>query len=655
MKNKTVLKISALFSVLFLLFSSFTVYGEPNNSSITDAIYKIIDFEKSDSTYKNSYIFNTDFLKNAQEHDSIRLLVSLSRFGYEDNYKGYGAILKDTVVRSYKTFDKLSPDKSTPWHIISMGLMACGINPQDIKSENGTIDLIKDGIWARNKKTPLEKDGPEALMRGLITMDAYTTLIPDNANPNYDRNVLIQTIMTYQKENGNFSTSSVISDPEITATAVTALAPYQHLDTVFGYTRISDKRKYSNTVGDIIYKALEYLSLNQSEDGSFSDFGKDNVRITSRTLIALCSLGIDPLSDARFIKNDNTLVSALLSLQNEDGSVSGNSEEKRVKADTVYALEALVAYNRFLNGETSLYNFTDCNFSDISKSTTKPDLKRAYEYYVLSDTFSSVDSYEYLVMLIDWAESSELSEEDSLYLDGLKEKATTLYNKKIKLNELNEQGKELSAPQTVLGSKNSHAINLFIKQYNSLSVYDKQKITSYGSVIEKKSSVRSKTTAGYVLTITIGIILIALILFLAVFFIRSTPVWDYIYMKFFGSMGMVEDDEFEDDEFDMNFDTAFFVESGDEAPLPYVGNDDFFRYGDPGDIAEVDEEIPYIENDEFLDFISRDKNGEDSEDEIEVIQSDEQQLPYVNNDEFFEYDYPTEDMAVDQDDDFKIY
>ena len=157
MKNK----LFSLFFVFILIFSSFYVSAEPQDTAIplpvSDAIYRITDFVKSDSTYKSSYIFNADFLKKALEHDSIRLLVSLSRFGYKENYNGYGAVLKDAVIKSYKTFDKLSPDKSTPWHIISMGLMACGINPQDIAGQNGKIDLIKTESGEEAKRLLLKK------------------------------------------------------------------------------------------------------------------------------------------------------------------------------------------------------------------------------------------------------------------------------------------------------------------------------------------------------------------------------------------------------------------------------------------------------------------------------------------------------------------
>lgn len=576
MKNKMLYKISVVFSVFLFVFFSFTVYGEPITENISSAIYKIIDYEKSSDLYKNSCIFNAEYLKDADNQTSLAFLTALSRFGYKDDYYAYGAVLKDGVIRSYRTTDKLSSDKVTPWHTISIGLMACGINPQDIKTENGTIDLIKDGVWARSKQTPLEKDGPESLMRGLVLLDAYTTMIPEDASPSYDRNSLIEKIMTYQNEDGSFKTTSVMSDREITAMAVIALAPYQNLDTVFSYTRISDKKEKEDTVGSILYRALQYLSVDQTEDGSFENSGKDNVSVTSKVITALCSLGIDLKSDKRFIKNGNTLSDGLLSLQNEDGSFSDGSDKAATKRNNAYALEALTAYHRFLNNKTPFYDFTDCALNTRDKTICKPNLKNAVQFYIFNDNLVSTDDYENLVVLIDRAENSFLTQEDTIYLNMLKEKADFIYETKIKIKQLDEQGEVLSSPQTVMGSKNTHAVKLFIEQYKTLNEYDKQNVKTYESVIEKKNSMRSKTTVVYLFILVLCIIVLMLVVFLAVFFLRSSPVWDYIYMRFFGGQ-MIEDDYYDEDDCE-DEDAELFNEETAEKPLPYVDNDEFFDY-----------------------------------------------------------------------------
>lgn len=58
---------------------------------------------------------------------------------------------------------------------------------------------------------------------------------------------------------------------------------------------------------------MEYLSGKQDSSGTFGSAEAD-----SQVVIALCSLGIDPEADSRFVKNAD-LLTALLSYQNSDG------------------------------------------------------------------------------------------------------------------------------------------------------------------------------------------------------------------------------------------------------------------------------------------------------------------------------------------------
>lgn len=86
---------------------------------------------------------------------------------------------------------------------------------------------------------------------------------------------------------------------------------------------------------------MEYLSGKQDSSGTFGSAEAD-----SQVVIALCSLGIDPKADSRFVKSSD-LLTALLSYQNSDG---GFSHEKGGDSDelaTGQALCALAAQKRF--------------------------------------------------------------------------------------------------------------------------------------------------------------------------------------------------------------------------------------------------------------------------------------------------------------------
>lgn len=75
---------------------------------------------------------------------------------------------------------------------------------------------------------------------------------------------------------------------------------------------------YYNTREDVkeaVDKAVNHLSQAQGTDGSYG-----NPEATSQVIVALCTLGIDPDQDDRFIKVGSSLVDGLLMYALEDGS-----------------------------------------------------------------------------------------------------------------------------------------------------------------------------------------------------------------------------------------------------------------------------------------------------------------------------------------------
>lgn len=102
---------------------------------------------------------------------------------------------------------------------------------------------------------------------------------------------------------GGFPTVGDTPDIDMTAMAVQALAPYKN-----------DER-----IGEVIGNALSYLSSQQTETGAFRYFNSENCENCAQVILALTSLGIDPRTDPRFIKNGVSVYDALLSYRLEDG------------------------------------------------------------------------------------------------------------------------------------------------------------------------------------------------------------------------------------------------------------------------------------------------------------------------------------------------
>lgn len=96
----------------------------------------------------------------------------------------------------------------------------------------------------------------------------------------------------------------------------------------------------------------------QNSSGEFSSFGTVNSESTSQVIVALCSLGINPDTDKRFIKNGKSLVDILLSYYVGNGfsHTKGSNYNQMATEQCFYGL---VAYYRLCNNKNFLYNMTD--------------------------------------------------------------------------------------------------------------------------------------------------------------------------------------------------------------------------------------------------------------------------------------------------------
>lgn len=288
--------------------------------------------------------------------------IALSRLGYKTDYSGYLAVLEQNVKERYALDGGLSAAKATEWHRIILAVLASGGNPRDIDG----IDLVADGTYNRGKTASLGRQGINGWIWGLIALDSKSWEVPKDAY--YTRDDIILQILSVQLENGGFALTGEAADPDITAMALQALAPYYNSETVYtlpGGTASEEEKK--TTVRKAAEAALECLSGLQSEQGDFFSWGTQNSESCSQVIIALCALGIDPLCDERFIKNGVTLWDGLMRYRREDGgflhSFSYDSNNPTSLPDASnsmageQALLALCALIRQKKGMRALYDF----------------------------------------------------------------------------------------------------------------------------------------------------------------------------------------------------------------------------------------------------------------------------------------------------------
>lgn len=284
---------------------------------ITESAEKVCQWlrDKMGITQDES-IFSGDFLQSAGIGSSDWLAIGISRFGFEEDYEAYLTALSQCAK------DLSDTDNATEWQRCAITASAMGGDPADLEG----IDLVKGGVYGRNEDNSVGKQGLNGWIFALLTLDTMGYKTPEGAE--FDRERILDEIVSSQNTDGGFSLSKGESDIDITAMALQAIAPYYN-----DFSR-DDVRKSAD-------KAVEYLSGKQDSSGTFGSAEAD-----SQVVIALCSLGIDPEADSRFVKNSDLLTS-LLSYQNSDG---GFSHEKGGDSDelaTGQALCALAAQKRF--------------------------------------------------------------------------------------------------------------------------------------------------------------------------------------------------------------------------------------------------------------------------------------------------------------------
>ena len=136
---------------------------------------------------------------------------------------------------------------------------------------------------------------------------------------------IIDQMLALQKADGGWAISGTTSDVDVTAMVIQALAPYY-----------GDHAKV-HTATDT---ALSLLSERQQADGGFISYGVSNPESAAQVIIALCSLGIDPATDARFIKNGHTAFDAIMQFSLQDGSFAHTQNGGYSAAATAQVPEA---------------------------------------------------------------------------------------------------------------------------------------------------------------------------------------------------------------------------------------------------------------------------------------------------------------------------
>lgn len=297
-------------------------------------ILKALREDETATGWRKTHSDTLDTIKTGElAFGSEWLVIALARSGRDVPDSYYDSVVK--AVQSAK--GQLSDKKSTEYARTILALTAIGKDPTDV----GGYDLL-----ARlADMDDVTYQGINGAIFALLALDSGKYDVPAAAEggTQVTRDGLVAYILAQQLSDGGWALSGTSADPDVTAMALQALAPYRTGD---------------ETVDAAVDKGVQLLSDMQLSDGGYSSWGTLNSESCAQVLIALATLGIDPVSDSRFVKNGLTVLDALLAYAVSGGfrhTVDGEADA----IATEQALCALTAYARLLDGKTALYDMTD--------------------------------------------------------------------------------------------------------------------------------------------------------------------------------------------------------------------------------------------------------------------------------------------------------
>lgn len=343
-----------------------------------------------------------------------------------------------------------------------LSVSAIGQDPRNVAG----IDLI-DIIWNQDG---ILNEYYTSLTYVLIALDSKNYEEPQDALNT--RNKIIEVLLSKELPNGGFGWGS----PEPDSTAMVLQALVKHLD----------REDVNNTMN----RSLKALSELQVETGGYISFGKENSNSVAQIITLLTALGEDPTVAEGFVKGENNVLTNLMSFYTGNGDFKYNHSDINGNGmATEQALYSLVAYDRLVNGKTSLYDMIDVisttDYLNIVKEVNSrigalPEaagisLDNKEEVNSILAKFNSLpEEYKGQVLGLDKLNTASLRiSEIQTTVDGI--------NNDI-WNNINPENITLNDKEAVLE---------IVKRYEALSTEDKKYIEGYEEVLVAKEKIEA--------------------------------------------------------------------------------------------------------------------------------------------------------------------
>ena len=328
------------FALLFIfLFSSLAFLGsKPTNATTSN---------NEESIYQSAQQTLSSLLDARKPEEDILdylwIAFDLVRSGQKDT-DYFLKELVDTIIKKEGVLSTRTGTYSNYAKTV-LTLTAYGLDATNI----GGYNLIE----AVSKFASVIPQGVNGVIYALLALDSgnYEIKVPDNYPIAVTRDTYINAILSEQLDDGGWDYANKNADPDMTAMAIQALAPYYNSN---------------DRVKSAIDKALLTLSNDlQQEDGGFQYADKryaESSESTSMVILALTAMGIDPATDPRFVKSGGSPIDNLYSYAIEGKGFKHLANLSLDMLATDQAYRALTAYHRLVEGKTSIYDMSDVGF-----------------------------------------------------------------------------------------------------------------------------------------------------------------------------------------------------------------------------------------------------------------------------------------------------
>ena len=310
-----------------------------------------------------SYILSKD---TKPDYSSIWNVIGLKRSGLYVP-ESYINLFYSNVIAYCESKDwKITRAKYSDYSKLILALTAIGVDARNVMGHN-LLAYLSD-------YENVSRQGNNGTIWALIALKsnpAYEIPEDPSAVQQNSEELLVKKVVGMQCQDGGWTLMGTTGDSDMTGMAMQALASYYNKD---GYEDV--------TVA--IDKGLAWIEKNQLSSGGFGTMNTETSESVAQIITALCGVGIDCGEDVRFIKNGKWPMTGLFQYYMPEGGfmhVAADAGNNGGGAGgiidgmaTEQGLYATVAYRRFLDGETFLYDMSDVAISAGTKPVVSPTI-----------------------------------------------------------------------------------------------------------------------------------------------------------------------------------------------------------------------------------------------------------------------------------------